>query len=429
MNEFDLRFQVPATVSREDAARTFYWPVDHAGTFNTPLGPRLGKLGPVRAANVDLFRIAAMVYAADRSVKREVGSVNWTRRSFELTVPVHDPDPWNSIASELQLLLDFLSGDEWRLTFRRARVPRERIADNQYPEAERVVLMSGGADSAVGALWARMRPESHVLVSHVGATAISPIQKDVASRVRNLLPGGSLQHHVQVMFTRYERQPGEHKLPSEISTRTRSLLFLALGLSVASVNGVPLWIPENGFASLNPPLGPDQLGSLSTRSTHPWFLEELSRLLQQANAWADITNPFAMQTKGEMFRWVAKELGDDDAATDLLSATNSCAYTNRRWLGIKANEHCGTCFSCLIRRASFAASGLADRSTYVSDAWPSEKVRTRLQKASILPSIRGFVARGVRVSDIAAMRLPDGYTASQAREICLRGAEELAMLL
>lgn len=429
MSEFDLKFQVPATISREEAGRTFYWPVNRAGTFNTRLGPRLGRLGPVRPANVDLFRIAAMVYAADRSVKRRIGSVNWTRRSFELTVPVQDPDPWNEVSSELQALLDFLSGDEWRLAFRRARVPREQIADNQYPDAERVVLMSGGADSAVGALLARMRPESHILVSHVGATAISPIQQDVASRVRNLLPGGSYQNHLQVMFTRFERQPGEHKLPSEVSTRTRSLLFLALGLSVASVNGIPLWIPENGFASLNPPLGPDQLGSLSTRSTHPWFLEELTGLAQRANAWADVTNPFAMQTKGEMFRWVAKELGNDDAATDFLSATSSCAYTNRRWLGIKAKEHCGTCFSCLVRRASFAASGLADRSTYVSDAWPNERVRKQLQQASILPSIRGFVARGVGVSDIAAMRLPAGYTATQAHEVCQRGAEELGMLL
>lgn len=429
MNKYDLKFQVPAAVSRKDAGRTFYWPVGESGTFNTPLGPGLGNLGPVRAANVDLFRIAAMVYAADRSVKRQVGGVNWTRRSFELTVPVHDPDLWNSVASELQALLGFLSGDDWGLAFRRARVPKEPIADNQYPDAERVVLMSGGADSAVGALSARMRPETHILVSHVGATAISPIQRDVALRVRNLLPAGSLQHHSQLTFTRHRRQPGGHQLPSEFSTRTRSLLFLALGLSVASVNGVPLWIPENGFASLNPPLGPDQLGSLSTRSTHPWFLEELSILARRANAWADITNPFAMQTKGEMFRWVAAELGDDGAASDFLSATSSCAFTNRRWLGIKANEHCGTCFSCLVRRASFAASGLTDRSIYVSDAWPSEEVRKQLQQASILPSIRGFVARGVRVSDIGAMRLPDGYSASQARELCLRGARELAMLI
>ena len=64
----------------------------------------------------------------------------------------------------------------------------------------------------------------------------------------------------------------------------------------------------------------------------------------------------------------------------------------------------------------------------MADKWPSEQVKERLTNASILPSIQGFVARGIRVSDIAAMRLPDGYSASQARDLCLRGASELAAL-
>lgn len=128
-----------------------------------------------------------------------------------------------------------------------------------------------------------------------------------------------------------------------------------------------------------------------------------------------------------MFRWLADQVGDDPAS-DLLSATNSCAFTNRRWLGVTATDHCGTCFGCLVRRASFAAAELTDRSTYVIDAPPSEAARSQLEKASILPSIRGFLARGIRVSDIAAMRLPDGYSATDARDLCIRGARELETL-
>ena len=56
---------------------------------------------------------------------------------------------------------------------------------------------------------------------------------------------------------------------------TRSFLFLAFGLAIASMEELPLWIPENGFASLNLPLTADQRGSLSTRTTHPLFLEQL----------------------------------------------------------------------------------------------------------------------------------------------------------
>ena len=81
-----------------------------------------------------------------------------------------------------------------------------------------------------------------------------------------------------------------------------------------------------------------------------------------------------------------------------------------------------------MRRASFAASHLADRSNYVIDAPPNDSAKTQLEKASVLPSIRGFVARGVRVSDIAAMRLPHGYSAGDARDLCIRGAHELETL-
>lgn len=428
MADFDLRFQVPDAVTAQTAARTLYWPCDTRGTFRTSLGPRLGKLGPVRPANIELFRLAAMVYAADRSVPRRVGKVNWTQRHIGLTVPVHDPDPWNAIAVDLQAMLDFLSGDEWRITFRRARIPREEVAPNAHPDVKRLVLMSGGADSAIGAFLARQRPDAHLLVSHVGATSVAPIQRGVADRIKQLRPDGSEQRHEQVSFTRRVEQPGGYRFPQENTTRTRSFLFLALGLAFASINQIELWIPENGFASLNPPLGPDQLGSVSTRTTHPWFLTEFSRLAAQAGAWAHLSNPFASQTKGEMFRWLADEIGDD-AASEFLRGTNSCAFTSRRWLGVPATDHCGTCFGCLVRRASFAAARLADRTTYVVDAPPSEAAKSQLQRASVLPSIRGFVARGVRVSDIAAMRLPDGYTASQARALCTRGAQELGMLV
>ncbi|MGX1792136.1 hypothetical protein ACWIDW_04235 [Microbacterium sp. NPDC055312] len=427
MAEFDLRFQIPGTVTRQAAEHTFYWPADGKGTFNTPLGPRLGKLGPVRHENIELFRLAAMVYAADRSVPRQVGRVNWTQRRIALTVPVHNPDSWNALAGDLQSLLDFLSGDAWQLTFRRARIPREEITANGYPNAQRIVLMSGGADSATGAFLARTRPEEHVLVSHVGATSISPIQKDVAKRIRELRPAGSVQHHQQIVFTRRNAQPGGHSFRNEFTTRTRSFLFLALGLATASINGAELWIPENGFASLNPPLGPDQLGSLSTRTTHPWFLAELARLAKQAGAWANLSNPFATRTKGEMFRWLADEVGDD-AASELLSATSSCAFTNKRWLGVAATDHCGTCFGCLVRRASFAAARIGDQSTYVIDAPPNDTAKAQLERTSILPSIKAFVARGIRVSDIAAMRLPDGYSAGEARDLCLRGSKELGLL-
>ena len=60
--------------------------------------------------------------------------------------------------------------------------------------------------------------------------------------------------------------------------RGRSFNFLAmamLGLSVVQrINGNDInkiFIPENGYISLNPPLTRRRIGSLSTRTTHPNF--------------------------------------------------------------------------------------------------------------------------------------------------------------
>lgn len=429
MEEFDLQFRVPDVVPDKLARATFFWPTSGPSSFRTSLGPRLGELGPVPPKNVDLVRLAAMVYAADRSVSRRVGKVNWVRRQIALTVPVSDPAAWDGAKAELEGMLDFLSGDDWVLKFRSARPPNEATAANPYPDAKRVVLMSGGADSAVGAFLARSQPEEHVLVSHIGATTISPIQKGVASQIEQLLPGGSKQHHRQITFTRTLRQPGGVKLRNDFTTRARSLLFLALGLAVASINRVPLWIAENGFASLNPPLGADQLGSLSTRTTHPWFLAQLSAIARSVGAAGDIENPFATQTKGEMFRWLADHLSDDEAASEFLSSTNSCANTNRRFAGATAKTHCGVCFGCLMRKASFMAAGLKDQSTYVADAPPTPEIAAALKKLSIRPSIEAFVTRGIGVGDVAAMRLPAGYRASAAKALCDRGAAELELLI
>lgn len=429
MNDFGLKFTVPDKLSDKDAARNFYLPTAGTqGSFETALTPRLGSLGPVNPLNADLVRLALLVWAADRSVHRARGSVNWTSRDLALTVPVFDPAAWTAHTGDLERLLGFLSGDIWALTFKSTRFPKETVVGNRHPTAERVVLLSGGADSACGALLARTKPEEHILVSHHGGNGIAPTQRAVAERIQELLPKGSTQHHVQLYLARREAQPNGRKFKSEPSTRTRSLLFLSLGLAIASVNENPLWIPENGFASLNPPMGADQLGSISTKTTHPWFLTELSRIAQAIGAHDHIENPFADRTKGEMFRWVADTTGDAKASK-FLSLTDSCGFTGKWHFGISKDTHCGACFGCLMRRASFAAAQVRDHSKYASDKPPNDRAADALRTRTLIPSVEAFVARGIDILDIAAMRLPAGYSPSAAFDLCQRGVAELSELV
>ena len=287
-----------------------------------------------------------------------------------------------------------------------------------------MVLVSGGADSAIGGLRSRQTVGSggHILVSHVGATILAPIQREVASGVEKLVPGAP-QEHLQIGFRRKAHQVNGAAFPSEPSSRSRSLLFLAFGLAVASREGVPLWIPENGFASLNPPLGAERRGSLSTRTTHPAFLEGLSMILEAVGAQSTIVNPFIGQTKGEMFAEVAAQFGKEEASK-FLSLTHSCGWTGQRAFGISMCRQCGVCFGCVVRKASFHASGIEDGTDYIVPV-PGTPLEASLQRSSIESSVRAFARRGIRTHDIAAMGLPPSYPSRDAFDLCKRGLAEL----
>ena len=423
MPDFNLKLMIPDPVPDGQAKSTFYWSSKAADSFESNYGPYLGGLGPVAPPNIDFVRIAAAVFTADRSSPREGDGSNWNSRDIGLTVPVHSPDRWRLVKEELASLLGLLTGDSWRLKFVPSDGPKEPVAKFK-PGAERVVLVSGGADSAIGALRSKetVGPGGHILVSHVGATVLAPVQRCVASAVRRLVPGKP-QRHFQIGFRRKARQINGVEFQNESSSRSRSLLFLAFGLAVASREGIPLWIPENGFASLNPALGAERRGSLSTRTTHPAFLEGLSTLLGQIDAQSTIVNPFAGKTKGEMFTEVAVQFGRTEASR-FLSLTHSCGLTGQRRFGVSIRIQCGVCFGCVFRKASFQASGVEDGSEYIAPVLGT-RLEAWLQSKSIESSVRAFIRRDVHNHEIAAMGLPPSYSSRDALELCKRGLSEL----
>lgn len=429
MPPFRLRLAAAEDVPAEEAASSFYWLTDQRSSFTPGVGPSLGTFGDVPALSIDFARVALAAFAADRSVPREGGGSNWNQRELQLEIPVSDPAAWCGVADELARLLGFLSGDRWGLSFFEQQAPLEamRLPDVSTTPT-RVVLLSGGADSAIGGLYSRSllaAGEEHTLLSHFSNTMLAPIQRHIAAEIERLIPGPS-QQHVIVHLGRREKRMDGTTYPSEPTTRSRSLLFLALGLAVASIHRVPLWIPENGFASINPPLGPERLGSLSTRTTHPAFLQNLSAVLTKLGAHAVIENPFARSTKGEMYRQVVDLVGPNETSA-LLSATHSCALTGQRAHHISAEVPCGICFGCVLRRASFKASGVTDSTQYIA---PSNDpiVQKWLDSKSVEQQIRNFIRRGVRAKDLATLGLPGNYLLRDALDLCQRGINELRSL-
>ena len=429
MPRFTLRLAAAREVSAHEAASSFYWLTDQRSSFTPGVGPSLGTLGAVPDINIDVVRIALAAFAADRSVLREGRGSNWNRRELDLVIPVSDAARWRAAADELADVLGFLSGDRWTLTFTEEQSSPEAVRLPDVTTAPtRVVLLSGGADSAVGGLYSRSllgADEHHILLSHFSNSMLAPIQRHIATELERLIPGPTQQHVVVHLGRRNARIDGT-EYPSEPTSRSRSLLFLALGLAVASIHGVPLWIPENGFASINPPLGPERLGSLSTRTTHPAFLQGLAAVLTKVGAHAAIENPFGRDTKGEMYRRVVNLIGLEAAST-LLSSTHSCALTGQRAHGIAATHSCGVCFGCVLRRASFSASGVADLTDYIAPSRNSD-VQSWLDSKSVEQPVRNFIRRGVNGRDLAALGLPDDYPLRDALDLCRRGIQELRSL-
>lgn len=135
----------------------------------------------------------------------------------------------------------------------------------------------------------------------------------------------------------------------EPSTRGRSLAFYAFAVLAASrIAGAPVqvFIPENGFICINPPLVPGRVASLSTRTTHPLFIAELQALLEGLDIGVRLELPYRFKTKGEMLR----ECVDQTLLSTLAADSTSCGRfrTYNR-------KHCGRCVPCMIRRASFLA--------------------------------------------------------------------------
>lgn len=313
---------------------------------------RLGVQVSQRA--FDFLTVSLAVTAADTFAKREITADGWTRE-FELAISVSDPDAWGPLRSILETALQFLSGDIWHIDIQGGGpdipTPHPRHSRTRFiPLAGRncVSLYSGGLDSSIAALDLLFHGHNPVLVSH-SYRGDKSVQKDVSNYFPRITSKFSSNLHPTIC------------LPAETSMRTRSLNFLAFGAVVASAISatsgnqlVDLLIPENGLISLNAPLTPRRLGSLSTRTTHPYFLSLIQKLFDGLEIPAVIKNPYKFRTKGEMLY----ECLDQASLERLASRTVSCGKWKR------TGQQCGRCVPCLIRRASFHASGIPDSTLY-----------------------------------------------------------------
>ncbi len=308
-----------------------------------------GQQGPVQ----DFLLLASGVWAADKLVARSLQFDAWTRK-FLVGIPT--TTDWGEFAPGLMRLLNFLTGDAWIIQPREAQLSSDFAGiwpHNWQPTA--VALFSGGLDSLTGAIDLLEGGHRLVLVSHYDYGQLAATQQSLAAELTEYYGPARLHHlAVRVQFE-----------GPELSLRSRSLLYLALGLTAAAAfpGSLPLVIPENGWIALNPPLTLNRLGTYSTRTTHPYFLRKIGDFWRQIGIAQELNNPYQDLTKGEMLA----QCRNQSLLAQLVPLSISCARpVAGRWQKAPTGA-CGYCYPCLVRRAALHRLGWDRGQDYRTD--------------------------------------------------------------
>jgi len=330
-------------------------PRQGTGSIGRPVVAAVRRLGvPAHAVAFDFLTIAMAVTAADTFVNRAKASDGWARE-FRVSVSLDNPAPWVSIKHLLEKALNFLSGDTWNFQFSGGgpTIPEPQIRGRltSLDGHDCASLFSGGLDSSIGALDLLSKGRRPVLISHAYRG-----DSDKQAVIRSYLPSDISQ------FSAIANPVSKLDESNDVQMRTRSFNFIAYGALVAAtmakreaaMRPVDLFVPENGLIALNPPLTFRRIGSLSTRTTHPYFLALIEEIFAAVKIPVRIMNPYSLKTKGEMILGCS----DRDNLLRFAARTVSCGKWKR------TNIQCGKCVPCLIRRASFHAAGVKDETKY-----------------------------------------------------------------
>lgn len=313
-------------------------------------------------AGVDILLLGAVVYAADTRISRALHSQDSWTREMQVVIPVSDPERWAAAEPGIRRLLNFLTGDRWSIGFRPRPPGFEQLAAARpltlrTTPFDSVCLFSGGVDSLVGAIDLLEDGGTPLLVSHAGDGSTSNAQSDCFDALKREYEREFQRLRVWTSFPNDFVASG-----NDDNTRGRSFLFFSIAAFAGSgfVDETTIHVPENGLISLNVPLDVLRVGSMSTRTTHPFYMARWNDLLAAVGLPARVHNPYQYATKGEMI----SECSNRALVRDLAPATVSCAsYTKGRWQG-REPEHCGYCVPCIIRRAAFRTALRRDPTSY-----------------------------------------------------------------
>lgn len=306
----------------------------------------------------DAVEIAAYVLMADRLIKRGTDRMEhmgaaWRRR-LRFRLPVRQREVWNSpaVIEALVGTLGFLSEDHIDFEFEQGDPDalldpylgfQDKAAQRLQPDD--IILFSGGLDSLAGAVEQLIgKGRSAVLVTHKSSTTVANRQDELARQLQERASQRLLYAPVWVRKGSFE--------PVEYTQRTRSFLFVSLGIAVARMfERDTVHFFENGITSFNLPIAEHVIGTRASRTTHPKVMASFSNLFSLlTQRTISIENRYIWHTKRDVV-----DVINASGCADLIAKTTSCARI--RNLSMTAKQ-CGVCSQCVERQYAIRAAGL-----------------------------------------------------------------------
>ena len=288
----------------------------------------------------DLLLVAGVIEYCDLSCPRS--KVHWPR-TFDLRVPVHDPELWNSpdVQATLSAAAKVGTSDSWRFEFIKRRDAHPCPSKQSLPlpnNAAYTMAFSDGLDSkSVAALLAKAHGPDAAMRIRVGQTG-----RDVA----NKRAFAAIPFSVKVVGRR------------EPSFRSRGFKFATISAVAAKLGKLQqVVVPESGQGALGPAILPLRPTSPDYRN-HPRFFRAMERLVECVLQHSvRYEQPRLWSTKAETIREAHTDAG---LSVEDITSTRSC-WQKRNYVNFDSAFHqCGVCAACILRRVSMSAANIPE---------------------------------------------------------------------
>lgn len=347
MHKFAYSLDPAVPVSGADESHRFVEGVN----IDSGLSVFRTEFGGLTSLERDLLHISAIVFAADRASPR--GEREQYRRFIEVRIPVFNYELFLSHASNLTRLLRKLSQDVWNVNFVPAAADPSDQSESSVdftPSGGKTLLFSGGLDSLAGAFEFGNDTIPLLLSSHITRNpATDGSQRELAKLLSDT---GLAVEHKQFFVSSRDGGPTNLQHQREASQRTRSLVFLTLGvLSSRRTRRLEVVsMAENGQMAIHLPLSSARIGAFSTHTAHPSVLKLAQDFFQGVLGYPIvISNPYVYRTKAEVVHALCHQLPTS------IPMSTSCWKNSRPMQG--GARHCGECVPCLVRRIALETHG------------------------------------------------------------------------